>query len=179
MHLRNIDRYSADSLSLSRPTGGRISTDSRPTVDRHSTACRSTIDRLSIDYRSTIDRLSIDYRPLYRSTVDRYSGRHSGRHYVAITYSKHDPKNSRLPLQHRELLEMLVQSHFTSRLPLTICSLPSLSNILVQTRLQLRSGCTGVIQVNTASRRRLGHSIFYPHPPYGRHYSDRPLPLKF
>ena len=88
VRLRNIDRYSADSLSLSRPTGGRISTDSRPTVDRHSTACRSTVHRLSTDSRSTIDRLSIDYRPLYRSTVDRCSGRH----YVAITYSKHDPR---------------------------------------------------------------------------------------
>ena len=82
VRLRNIDRYSADSLSLSRPTGGRISTDSRPTVDRHSTACRSTVHRLSTDSRSTIDRLSIDYRPTidrlstdYRSTIDRYIDR--------------------------------------------------------------------------------------------------------
>ena len=84
VRLRNIDRYSADSLSLSRPTGGRISTDTRPPVGRQSTDCRPTLGRPSTDYRSTIDRLSIDYRPLYRSTVDRYSGRHSGRHYVAI-----------------------------------------------------------------------------------------------
>ena len=52
---RNIDRYSADSLSHYRPTIDRLSTDYRPTVDR-----------LSTDYRPTVDRLSTDYRPLYR-----------------------------------------------------------------------------------------------------------------
>ena len=103
VRLRNIDRYSADSLSLSRPTGDRISTDTRPTIDqpsptldRLSTACRPPVDRLSTDYRPTIDRLSMDYRPLYRSTVDRHSGRHSGRHYIDTTYSKHDPCSLRL-----------------------------------------------------------------------------------
>ena len=96
---RSLDRLAAeyrptlDRLSTnSRPTLDRLSTGSRPTVDRQSTNCRPTLDRLSTDSRSTIDRLSIDYRPLYRSTVDRYSGRHSGRHYVDTTYSKHDPR---------------------------------------------------------------------------------------
>ena len=84
---RSLDRLAAEY----RPTLDRQSTDTRPPVGRQSTDCRPTLGRPSTDYRSTIDRLSIDYRPLYRSTVDRYSGRHSGRHYVAITYSKHDP----------------------------------------------------------------------------------------
>ena len=94
--------YSVDSLLLSRPTGDRISTDTRPTidqlstdtrppVDRLSTNSQPTLERLSTDNRLTVDGLSIDYRPLYRSTVDRYSGRRSGRHYVDTTYSKHDP----------------------------------------------------------------------------------------
>ena len=84
---RNIDRYSADGLSL----------------------CRPTVDHLSIDSRSTGERLALDSR----STVDRYIGRHSislrGRRNrgrgrgarearknegdwgeVDITYSKHD-----------------------------------------------------------------------------------------
>ena len=84
---RSLDRLAAEY----RPTLYRQSTDTRPPVGRQSTDCRPTLGRPSTDYRSTIDRLSIDYRPLYRSTVDRYSGRYSGRHYVAITYSKHDP----------------------------------------------------------------------------------------
>ena len=89
---RPIVYHSLDRLAAEyRPTLDRQSTDTRPPVGRQSTDCRPTLGRPSTDYRSTIDRLSIDYRPLYRSTVDRYSGRHSGRHYVAITYSKHDP----------------------------------------------------------------------------------------
>ena len=79
---RNIDRYSADGLSLCRPTGGRLSTDCRPPLDRQSIDSRSIFERLSIDSRLTVDRLSIDYRPLYRSSVHRYSGRYSGRHYL-------------------------------------------------------------------------------------------------
>ena len=86
---RALDRLAAEY----RSTLDRQSTDTRLPVGRQSTDCRPTLGRPSTDYRSTIDRLSIDYRPLYRSTVDRYSGRHSGRHYVAITYSKHDPYN--------------------------------------------------------------------------------------
>ena len=84
---RSLDRLTAEY----RPTLDRQSTDTRPPLGRQSTDCRPTLGRPSTDYQSTIDRLSIDYRSLYRSTVDRYSGRHSGRHYVAITYSKHDP----------------------------------------------------------------------------------------
>ena len=96
---RPIVYRSRDRLAVEyRPTLDSLSVDSPPTVDRLSVDHRPTIDRLSTDYRSTIDRPSIDYRPLYRSTVDRYSGRHSGRHYVAITYSKHDPINLSNPL---------------------------------------------------------------------------------
>ena len=69
MHRRNIDRYSADSLSHYRPTIHRLSTDYPPTIDQPSTNHRPTIDRLSTDYRPTIDRLSTDYRP----TIDRLS----------------------------------------------------------------------------------------------------------
>ena len=47
MRRRNIDRYSADSLSHYRPTIDRLSTDYRPTIDRLSTDCRPTINRLS------------------------------------------------------------------------------------------------------------------------------------
>ena len=47
MRRRNIDRYSADSLSHYRPTIDRLSTDYRPTIDRPSTDYRPTIDRLS------------------------------------------------------------------------------------------------------------------------------------
>ena len=73
MRRRNIDRYSADSLSHYRPT----------------------IDRLSTDYRPTVDRLSTDYRP----TVDRYIDRVSTAISTAtstdisvdITHSKQDP----------------------------------------------------------------------------------------
>ena len=56
---RNIDRYSADSLSHYRLTIDRLSTD-------YLTDHRPTIDRLSTDYRPTVDRLSTDYRPLYQ-----------------------------------------------------------------------------------------------------------------
>ena len=52
MPRRNIDRYSADSLSHDRLTIDRLSTDCRPTIDCY------------------IDQVSTDYRPLYRS-IDR------------------------------------------------------------------------------------------------------------
>ena len=64
---RNIDQYSADSLSHYRPTIDRLLTDHRP-----------TIDRLSIDYRPTIDRLSTECRLLYRPL---------------FTHSKQDPED--------------------------------------------------------------------------------------
>ena len=96
MRRRNIDRYSADSLSHYRPTIDPLSTDHRPTIDRLSTDYRPTIDRLSTDYRPTIDRLSTDYRP----TVDRYIDRLSTAISTAmstdisvdITHSKQDPR---------------------------------------------------------------------------------------
>ena len=65
MRRRNIDGYSADSLSRDR----------------------LTIDRLSTDYRPTIDRLSSDYR----ATVDRLSTATSTDRSVDTTYSKQDP----------------------------------------------------------------------------------------
>ena len=59
MRRRNIDRYSADSLSHDRLTIDRLSTDYRPNIDRLSTDCPPTID-------CYIDRLSTYCRPLYR-----------------------------------------------------------------------------------------------------------------
>ena len=50
---RYIDRHSADSWSLHRPTTERLSTDYQPKGDRLSTGCRPV-------YRSSIDRLSTD-----------------------------------------------------------------------------------------------------------------------
>ena len=86
---RNIDRYSADGLSLCRPNGGRHSTDcdhlsidSRSTLDREAVDCRATVDRLSIDCRSTIDRY-----------IDRVSTDIAIDIAVDITCSKHDPNN--------------------------------------------------------------------------------------
>ena len=78
MRRRNIDRYSADSLSHYRPT----------------------IDRLSTDYRPTVDRLSTDYRPLYRPSVDRLSTAISTDRSVDTTYSKQDPKNVQNSVKH-------------------------------------------------------------------------------
>ena len=49
----------------------RLSTDYRPTIHQVSTECRSTVDRVSTECRSSVDRY-----------VDRYSGQHSGRHYL-------------------------------------------------------------------------------------------------
>ena len=61
---RYIDRHSADSWSLHRPTTERLWTDYQPKVDRLSTNCRLTVNRLSTGcrpiYRSSIDRLSTD-----------------------------------------------------------------------------------------------------------------------
>ena len=69
MRRRNIDRYSADSLSHYRPTIDRPSTDYRPTIDRPSTDCRPTIDRLSTAISTAMSTdISVD-----------------------ITYSKQDP----------------------------------------------------------------------------------------
>ena len=74
MRHRNIDRYSADSLSH----------------------VQLTIDRLSTDYRPTIDRLWTDYRP----TVDRLSTAISTDRSVDTTYSKQDPKNVQNSVKH-------------------------------------------------------------------------------
>ena len=79
MRRRNIDRYSADSLSHDRLTIDRLSTDYRPTIDRY-------IDRVSTDYRPLYWPL---YRPIDRSTlptVNKISIQPAGR---VLSFDKH------------------------------------------------------------------------------------------
>ena len=88
MRRRNIDRYSADGLSLWVPNVGRRSLDSRPPLDRQSADGRSTDGRLSSDCRSTVDQLSTAIVST-AIAVDIA---------VDITYSKHDPKSNFLKI---------------------------------------------------------------------------------
>ena len=74
MRRRNIDRYSADSLSHYRPTIDPLSTNHRPTIDRLSTNYRPTVDRY-------IDQLSTAISTAMSTDIS-----------VDITHSKQDPR---------------------------------------------------------------------------------------
>ena len=96
MRRRNIDRYSADSLSHYRPT----------------------IDRLSTDYRPTVDRLSTDYRPTVDRYIDRLSTAMSTDISVDITHSKQDPIKPGLKAPKSEALDgiyILLKQNIKSR----------------------------------------------------------------
>ena len=77
---RYIGRRSGQHSIATRPTLGRLSTDSR-----------STIDREVVDSRSSVNRYSVDRAINHRPSLNRVSTPTSTEIAVDITYSKHDP----------------------------------------------------------------------------------------